>query len=75
MAEAITGKNGPSEDYRFASAVAECALVLEDSKFKGAASLKAVIKRAKGAKGADENGYRAEFIRLMETADLLNAKR
>ena len=75
VAEAITGKNGPSEDYRFASAVAECALVLEDSKFKGAASLKAVIKRAKGAKGADENGYRAEFIRLMETADLLNAKR
>ena len=43
--------------------------------FKGAASLKAVIKRAKGAKGADENGYRAEFIRLVETADLLNAKR
>ena len=75
VAEAITGKNGPSEDYRFASAVAECALVLEDSKFKGAASLKAVIKRAKGAKGADENGYRAEFIRLVETADLLNAKR
>ena len=75
VAEAITGKNGPSEDYRFAAAVAECALVLEDSKFKGAASLKAVIKRAKGAKGADENGYRAEFIRLMETADLLNAKR
>ena len=75
VAEAIAGKNGPSEDYRFASAVAECALVLEDSKFKGAASLKAVIKRAKGAKGADENGYRAEFIRLVETADLLNAKR
>ena len=75
VAEAITGKNGPSEDYRFAAAVAECALVLEDSKFKGAASLKAVIKRAKGAKGADENGYRAEFIRLVETADLLNAKR
>ena len=75
VAEAITGKDGPSEDYRFAAAVAECALVLEDSKFKGAASLKAVIKRAKGAKGADENGYRAEFIRLVETADLLNAKR
>ena len=75
VAEAITGQNGPSEDYRFASAVAECALVLEDSKFKGAASLKAVIKRAKGAKGADENGYRAEFIRLVETADLLNANR
>jgi Ca-activated chloride channel family protein len=75
VAEAITGRNGPSEDYRFASAVAECALVLGDYNFKGAASLKAVIERAKKAKGNDENGYRAEFIRLVETADLLKSRR
>ena len=49
---------------------------MSDANFKvKAGSLKAVIKRAKGAKGTDENGYRAEFIRLMETADLLNTKR
>lgn len=75
VTETITRKNGPSEDYRFASAVAECALILGDDKFKGTASLKSVIERAKGAKGVDENGYRAEFIRLIETADLLKSNR
>ena len=60
-----------SEDFRFASAVAEFALMLENSKFKGTASFEDVIERARGAKGADEEGYRAEFIRLAETAELL----
>lgn len=60
-----------SEDFRFASAVAEFALLLENSKFKGGASFKDVIERARAAKGADEEGYRAEFIRLVETAELL----
>ena len=63
----------PSEDFRFASAVAEYALLLEDSKFKGAASFADVLKRARGAKGADEEGYRAEFISLVERAELLEA--
>ncbi len=63
----------PSEDFRFASAVAEYALILEDSKFKGDASFADVIKRARGAKGADEEGYRAEFISLVERAELLEA--
>ena len=60
-----------SVDFRFASAVAEFALLLEGSKFKGDASYKDVIERARAAKGADEEGYRAEFIRLVETAELL----
>jgi Ca-activated chloride channel family protein len=30
-----------------------------------------VLTLAKGAKGQDEDGYRAEFIRLVETAELL----
>ena len=60
----------PSEDFRFASAVAEFALILENSKFKGGASFEDVLKRARGAKGSDEEGYRAEFIRLVEIAEL-----
>ena len=60
-----------SEDFRFASAVAEFALLLENSKFKGDASFKDVLERARTAKGADEEGYRAEFIRLVEMAELL----
>ena len=66
---AITCKE-PSESFRFASAVAEFALLLENSKFKGDASFDAVLKRARGAKGKDDEGYRAEFIRLVEAAQL-----
>ena len=64
----------PSEDLRFASAVAEFALILEDSKFKGDATFADVLKRAREAKGADEEGYRAEFLRLVELAELLKGK-
>lgn len=61
-----------SESLRFATAVAEAAMLLRDSKWKGGASWDDIIDRAKGAKGADESGYRAEFIRLAETAQLLS---
>lgn len=66
----ITSKT-PSEDFRFASAVAEFALLASDSKFRGAASFASVLERARSAKGDDAEGYRAEFIRLVETAELL----
>ena len=60
----------PSEDFRFASAVAEFALLLENSKFQGEASYEGVLERARAAKGADAEGWRAEFIRLVEAAAL-----
>ncbi len=68
--EAAITRKEPSESFRFASAVAEFALLLENSKFKGDASFDDVLKRARGAKGKDEEGYRAEFIRLVEAAQL-----
>ena len=71
-AEAITQAQ-PSESFRFASAVAEFALLMKDSAYKGSASYDAVIKRAKGAKGRDDDGWRAEFIRLVESAQLLKS--
>ena len=71
VAESAITLATPSEDFRFASAVAEAALILSESKFKGSASLGSVLERARGAKGEDAEGYRAEFIRLVETAELL----
>lgn len=62
----------PSENIQFASAVAEFGLLLRDSEHQGDASFPAVIRRAKAAKGVDEEGYRAEFIRLAEKAQLLD---
>lgn len=64
----------PSADFRFASAVAEFALLLEDSKYRGDASFSKLIERARSAKGEDREGYRAEFIRLAEAAEVYNTQ-
>lgn len=71
-------QNGPislansSEDFRFASAVAELGFLLRDSDFKEQSDYDNLISRAKGARGKDEQGYRAEFIRMAESAKLLS---
>jgi Ca-activated chloride channel family protein len=46
-------------------------MLLRNSEFKAGASFDNVIKMAKKAKGDDEEGYRSEFIRLAESAQLL----
>jgi Ca-activated chloride channel family protein len=53
-----------STDMRFAAAVAEYGLILRDSSFRGNASLDHVVNTATAARGADANGYRAEFVQL-----------
>lgn len=63
-----------SEDMRFASAVAEFALLLRDSEHRGQAAYEQVLRLARGARGEDEQGYRGEFIGLVETARTLSAE-
>jgi Ca-activated chloride channel family protein len=65
------GLDNASENFRFATAVAEMGMLLRDSKFKGGSNYDNVIKLAKGARGEDEEGYRAEFIRLVSSAQML----
>ena len=60
-----------SENFRFAASVAEFGMLLRNSTFKSQASFDNVIRLAKKAKGTDEEGYRSEFIRLVESAQLL----
>ncbi|HEY9363271.1 MAG TPA: von Willebrand factor type A domain-containing protein [Chitinophagaceae bacterium] len=57
-----------SDNFRFAAAVAELGMLLRGSEFKSASSYETVIRLAKKAKGNDEEGYRSEFIRMVETA-------
>ncbi|HEX6162535.1 MAG TPA: von Willebrand factor type A domain-containing protein [Vicinamibacterales bacterium] len=52
----------------FASAVAEAGMVLRNSPHAADASLPSAIARARKFRGEDAEGYRAEFIRLMEIA-------
>jgi Ca-activated chloride channel family protein len=56
-----------SENLRFAAAVAEFGMILRESEFKGSSSLESAAKMAKSARGEDEDGYRSEFVRLIET--------
>lgn len=57
-----------SEDFRFATAVAEFGMLLRNSDYKQNSSFSSLIARAKAAKGKDDEGYRAEFIRMAENS-------
>ncbi|MBA4322117.1 MAG: hypothetical protein C0408_04805, partial [Odoribacter sp.] len=56
-----------SDNLRFATAVSEFGMVLRNSEFKGTATLESAISLAGRARGEDEEGYRAELIRLIKT--------
>ena len=62
-----------SDDFRFAASVAEFGLLLRDSQYKGNASFDQVLTLGKQAKGKDDEGYRAEFLHLVESAQLLGS--
>jgi Ca-activated chloride channel family protein len=62
----------PSADFRFASAVAAWGMLLRGSEFCRGYTLAEVAALARGAVGEDPNGYRSEFVRLVETAGSLN---
>jgi Ca-activated chloride channel family protein len=56
-----------SDNLRFAAAVVEFGMILRESEFKGNATLDSAAKLASSAKGNDEDGYRSEMIRLINT--------
>jgi Ca-activated chloride channel family protein len=58
-----------SDNFRFSAAIAEFGLILRNSEYKKDASMEEVIAMAKGARGEDEEGYRAEFLKLVRLAD------
>ena len=64
----LARRSAPSESMRFASAVAGFGMLLRGSKYAGALSWPQVVELARGARGDDRDGYRADFIRLAELA-------
>jgi len=61
-------RGAPSESMRFASAVAGFGMLLRGSPYAGSLAWPAVVELARGARGDDRDGYRADFIRLAELA-------
>ena len=61
-----------SENVGFAAAVAEFGMVLRQSEHRGASTLHDAASLARRFRGADPDGYRAEFARLVELATSLS---
>jgi Ca-activated chloride channel family protein len=60
-----------SDNFRFSAAVAEFGLLLRNSEFKQLASFQQVVSLANEARSDDANGYRGEFIQLVQSAGSL----
>ena len=58
-----------SENLRFAAAVTEFGMILRNSEFMGNATLESAATLARSAMGEDEDGYRSELIRLINTVN------
>src|SRR6185436_135199 len=61
-----------SPNLGFASAVAEFGMLLTGSEHRGHASYGSAMTRAQMFRGGDSEGYRAEFVRLVQVAASLN---
>ncbi len=64
----------PSNNFNWSAAVAQFGMILRDSEYKADASYDKTAALAKAAKGEDEDGYRSEFINLVEMASLLSTE-
>ena len=60
-----------SDNFRWSAAVAAFGMQLRESDFRGDLNYDDIYSLAKSARGKDEEGYRAEFIRMVESCKLL----
>lgn len=61
-----------SDNFYFAAAVAEFGMLLRDSEHKAKSSYEQTLALARKSLGNDRSGYRNEFVKLVETAELLS---
>lgn len=75
LSQTVTGDGNTfrnsSDNFRFSAAVASFGMLLRNSEFRQQSSYDLVLQLARSAKGNDTNGYRAEFIRLVQSAGTL----
>ncbi len=63
--------NKTSDNFRFSASVAMFGMLLRQSEFVQESSFEQTIALAEGAKGPDKEGYRAEYVKIAKSAQLL----
>ena len=71
MAVPVEDRAGATSTLGFAAAVAQFGMLLRGSEFKGTATWASVQALARQHRGEDADGYRAEFVRLVDLAAAL----
>jgi len=73
MSKVITDSNSniDKKETDFVQTVAGFGMLLRESKYKNELKFSKLIELAKDSKGIDREGYRAEFVKMMEQAELL----
>ena len=66
--------NRASVDFRFAAAVASFGMILRESPYKGTATIDSVLSMAEDSLGSDRNGYRHEFLQLVQRARAVSGR-
>jgi len=61
-------------DFRFAAAVASFGMIMRDSPYKGTATIDSVLSMAEDSMGFDRNGYRREFLQLVQHARQISGR-
>ena len=64
-----------SREFKFATAIAGFGLLLRDSAYKGQLTWDSIRQLARDGKGPDKNGYRGEFLQLIEKAAAMTPSR
>ncbi|GAB1462641.1 YfbK domain-containing protein [Pedobacter sp.] len=63
--------NKTSDNFRFSASVAMFGMLLRQSEFVKESTFEQAIALADGAKGLDKEGYRAEYVKLAKSAQLM----
>ena len=66
--------NAASNNLKFSAAVVMFGMLLRNSEFKGAANINTILQLANQARGKDQEGYRSEFISLVDRSKTLFAQ-
>jgi Ca-activated chloride channel family protein len=69
-----TQVNAASNNLKFSAAVVMFGMLLRDSEFKGATNVNTILQLANQAKGKDQEGYRSEFVSLVDRSKSLFAQ-